>query len=162
MYLSVRSFKLPKYGSFIVRPQSPLFFWISWLAGFGLKDKGSFAFIEIWMTFDMMTLMKQGRSFSGRVVAFLLQVNSTYNIVFSRNFLDFCCEKQSLSRSENGWRSTLTQKIKKMFWWVYKYFPNFMFFQNFLGRCTPLFIFWSAQKIQIPLFKMTIFSKFLN
>ena len=28
------------------------------------------------MTFDMMTLMKQGRSFSGRVVAFLLQVGA--------------------------------------------------------------------------------------
>ena len=28
------------------------------------------------MTFDMMTLMKQGRSFSGRVVAFLVQVGA--------------------------------------------------------------------------------------
>ena len=37
----------------------------------------------------------------------------TYNIVFSTNLLDFCCEKQSLSRSENEWRSALTQKIKK-------------------------------------------------
>ena len=49
------------------------------------------------------------------------------------------------------------KKLKKCLHEFINIFQIFNFFQNFLGRCTPLFIFWSAQKIQIPLFKMTIF-----
>ena len=35
----------------------------------------------------------------------------TNTICSKMNSVDFCCEKQSLSRSENKWKSAFTQKI---------------------------------------------------
>ena len=39
------------------------------------------------------------------------------------------------------------KKLKKCFGEFINIFRIFMFFQIFLGRCTPLFIFWSVQKM---------------